>query len=230
MGRVDNIKLLLFIGLVCVFSVKNAISAYAYDNLYYHLIIKNKIHSFNVLDKPYDADLRLIAEGLSMNDMQAQNESLRDTIKAQNEVIKSYDDQRYIIKKLMQENEMLRSKLQSGVFLYEKSNSLLSRLQAENDALKKFIDEAGHSKNDPKLSQDELTNLSKENESLKQKLSVCTIVEKKPVDIKDKPVDRENSDMQGNVQTDNSKSDDLLKAEIAVPEDISVERVGAINE
>lgn len=234
MDRIDNKKILLFMGIVCVFCVNNAIPAYAYDYLYNHLIIKNKNHPFKVLDKKDNAHLSLIAEGLSAKDLQAQNDSLRDTIKAQNEVIKSYDDQRYIINKLMQENEMLRAKVQSGEFLYEKSNALLSRLQTENDALKKFIDEAGHSKNDPQTSQDasqdEFKSLSEENKSLRQKLSVCTLDHKNQIDFKVKPVESESADTQGKEQTNDSKSDDLLKAEVAVPENISVERVEAANE
>lgn len=230
MGRIDNKKILLFMGIVCVFSVNNSIPAYAYDNLYNQLIIKNKNYPFKVLDKQDNAHLSLIAEGLSAKDLQTQNDSLRDTIKAQNEVIKSYDDQRYIINKLMQENEMLRAKVQSGEFLYEKSNALLSRLQTENDALKKFIDEAGHSENDLKTSQDEFKNLSEENKSLRQKLSVCKLDYENPIDFQVKPVESESADMQGESQTNDSKSDDLLKAEVVVPENISVERVEAANE
>lgn len=106
--------------------------------------------------------------GPELEELKAQNLSLRQTIQAQNEALLASDDAVKLNARLKQENADLKLSLKQGGPADQQAQETIAALQSEITALKKQADEAGASTASLEGLKQTVANLKAENEHLRQ--------------------------------------------------------------
>lgn len=106
--------------------------------------------------------------GPELEELKAQNLSLRQTIQAQNEALLASDDAVKLNARLKQENADLKLALKQGGPVDQQAQETIAALQSENAALKKQAQESGADSASLEGLKQTVANLKAENEHLRQ--------------------------------------------------------------